>query len=888
VRLDAPLPAEVTVGEGTALFVCGRAFDAGARVRRLQFVVDGSPQPVMAAGMPRLDPFGELALQTDNGYRSGFWGIVRIPATAGDHDQCVLDLAAEVEDGRRTEAPLSRIALTPAPEPPRLPGRLADRPVASADEPLIAICMATHNPPPDLLARQLESIRAQTHSNWICMISDDCSAAAPFEAMRGAVGEDHRFVLDRSPRRLGFYANFERALSMVPPEADYVALADQDDSWYPHKLSRLLAGVGDAQLIYSDARIVGRDGGVIAGSYWGSRRNNHSDMLSLLVANSVTGAASLLRAEVLRHALPFPPGQFAHYHDHWLALTALGLGEIRFVEEPLYDYVQHGGASLGHARANAMPALRDRVAGLATRSPRDRVRKWRMHYFVDVARLMQVAAILLMRLDGRLAPEKRRALDLMLGADSSIRAPLLLAGRGLRELFGRPETLGAEWMLFGALVWRRLLGASARDRPQRHLRLDAVPPPDLAPGPPRATVAGPAITAIDDKIAPLPFRVSDRTPRRVNLLVPTVDLQHLFAGYIGKFNLARRLAERGHRVRIVTVDPTSHLPRGWAAQLERYDGLAGLTRRVEVEFGREAVTLEMSPADAFIATTWWTAHIAHAALGEQGSERFLYLIQEYEPFTFPMGTYAALAAETYSLPHCALFSSELLRGFFRNERLGVYANSVTQGEAGSVAFQNAITAVTPPSPAQLAGRRPRRLLFYARPEPHAARNMFELGVLALERALADGAFARDWELHGIGTVQGEAATLRLGGGATLELLPRLDQRRYADMLAEHDLGLALMYTPHPSMVPIEMAAAGMLAVTNTFANKTPEALAEISSNVLAAAPTIEGVARALREGAEQADDAERRIRGSQVHWSRDWETSFSDALLERIEGWLGL
>ena len=56
----------------------------------------------------------------------------------------------------------------------------------------------------------------------------------------------------------------------------------------------------------------------------------------------MTGAASLLRRELLDHALPFPPAQFAHFHDHWIALVALSLGEIAFVDEPLYDYVQHG------------------------------------------------------------------------------------------------------------------------------------------------------------------------------------------------------------------------------------------------------------------------------------------------------------------------------------------------------------------------------------------------------------------------------------------------------------------------------------------------------------------------------------------------------------------
>jgi hypothetical protein len=55
---------------------------------------------------------------------------------------------------------------------------------------------------------------------------------------------------------------------------------------------------------------------------------------------------------------------------------------------------------------------------------------------------------------------------------------------GAREIVGqRRETLGGEWMLLHAFGWRHLLDANVRDRPQRRLRLDAVPPvlPDPSP-----------------------------------------------------------------------------------------------------------------------------------------------------------------------------------------------------------------------------------------------------------------------------------------------------------------------------------------------------------------------------------------------------------------------
>jgi glycosyltransferase involved in cell wall biosynthesis len=871
VQLDAELPAEVAVGTGTAIFVCGWCFSPEANIASLEFVLDGEAQAVDSHAMPRLDPL--RALRDPRSYRSGFWGLARIarPSRGSGYE---LTLRAKLECGRSAEADLGRIVITELPQP--LPARW---PAGAAGAP-IAIAMATYNPPGDLFARQLDSIRAQTHENWICVISDDCSSPERYAAIQAAVRGDPRFVLSRSPRHLGFYRNFERALALVPADAAYIAMSDQDDDWHRDKLSTLAAEIGDAQLVYSDARVVARDGQVVSETWWSRRRNNHSDLLSLLVANSVTGAASLFRRELISYALPFPPAQFHHFHDHWIALVALGLGEIGFVSQPLYDYVQHGQASLGHERANRMTPLRDRLAH--QRQLRDRVRLWRLHYFVDIWRLRQFAAVLLMRLGPSLTADKRRTLERFLVADRSLRSVASLAARGARELVGTPETLGAEWGLFHALAWRRLLGLTARSRPQRRLRLDALPPPSLIQEPGWAELDE-DVAQVARKVAPLRWSVVDDAPTRVNLLIPTVDLEHFFGGYIAKFNLARRLADRGARVRIVTVDPVGPLPGGWKRTVESYAGLEGLFDTVEIAFGRESAGIECSRADGFIATTWWTAHIARAGLDQLHADRFVYLIQEYEPFTFPMGTYAALATESYAFPHYAVFSSELLRGYFRAHRIGVYASG--DGDERSGSFQNAITAVAPPTEAELQARTTRRLLFYARPEAHAGRNMFELGVLALARALSEGAFEGDWEFTGTGSVGGRG---RLALGRTsMRLLPRSDQASYAGLLRAHDVGLALMYTPHPSLVPLEMASAGMLTVTNTFENKTSAALAAISHNLVAVEPTVEAIAAGLRETAAGAGDARRRLAGAEVRWSTSWERSFEDAMLDRMLDVLG-
>lgn len=331
--------------------------------------------------------------------------------------------------------------------------------------PLVAICMAAFDPDPALLERQLDSIRAQTHERWVCLISDDGSSPERLERLRGLVAGDPRFELAAGGERLGFYLNFERALRMVPPEASFVALADQDDRWHPHKLAALLAACAapGVRLAYSDMRIVDERGRELAPSFWQGRRNNHTNLASLLLANTVTGAASLLRRELLDLALPFPPPVGDPFHDQWIACLALATGEIAYVEEPLYDYVQHGGAARGHAAA-MRPWDPGRL--LRWRDPRGTLRGVAEHarrsYEGNVRRIALMAAEIEARAGGAMAPRKARAVRRVARLGRFPEPTAWLALRSLRRLAGRNETLGVELSLWAAIWWHRL--AALRNR----------------------------------------------------------------------------------------------------------------------------------------------------------------------------------------------------------------------------------------------------------------------------------------------------------------------------------------------------------------------------------------------------------------------------------------
>jgi glycosyltransferase involved in cell wall biosynthesis len=903
LRLEVELPARLGIGGGNALFVYGSCFHRRRRVTGLRILADDRSIEPMAHGMPRRDLFdalhagafdhtGKWARERDtstedpegHAYRSAFWGIVPFEPIARRR-VAEIRVAARLDDGTDAVGDLATLELEPSSPSEPVSWRDGRR----SDEPLVAICMATYNPPPDLFRSQIESIRDQTHENWVCVISDDCSVPSRFAEIEALLDGDSRFVVSRSERRLGFYRNFERALAMAPEQAEYVTLADQDDRWDRDKLRVLISSLGDAQLAYSDARIVGRHGEVISDTYWSRRRTNHSNLGSLLVTNTITGAASLFRRKLVDRILPFPSELGNQWHDHWIGLVALATGSIEYVDRPLYDYVQHRGAAIGHAFANEGPLrrpYRERLRMLRS-DPRAAFTGWRGKYFYGLCRGLLLARVLELRSEGALRGRKRRALQRFLAIDRSPLSYAWLSLRRARRLVGLNETLGSERVFLHGVAWRRIITVLnwRRREPSPRLLNDAsLPSPEVA----EAGAVSPEVNAysrfIREKLAPLELDVRGNGPERVNLLIPTLDLRHFFGGYMTKLNLARRMAERGVRTRVVAVDEVAPLPRDWKRRVEAQAGLRGLFDSVEVSFAHGRA-LDVTRRDCFVASTWWTAHRAHRALESLERERFVYLIQEYEPNTFPMGAHAAIAAQSYDFPHFAVFSTQMLREFFNRRRIGVYASGPEAGERDSVAFLNAITAVQPPSIEELRARRRRRLLFYARPEQNNARNMFELALVALVDCIAEGTFGPEWRFHGIGATE-RWQRLTLGPRATMEVVARADQSEYAELLESHDVGLALMYTPHPSLVPIEMASAGMLVVTNSFENKTPEAMAQISPNLITTAPSLDGIKQGLREAAGRVDDLQGRVSGASVEWSTDWDSSFNDRVMERVAGFL--
>jgi glycosyltransferase involved in cell wall biosynthesis len=466
--LDIPPPRELAVGKGNAFPLAGWCYHPAGRIRSLEIAVGGARTAVRRHALPRVDVYEARRNGVDRGqvFRSGFVATPHVPPVT-EAKELAIEAHVTTTGGAREVVPLGSLRAIPElPTPDE-----AARARFPDDGPRVAICMATFNPPHDLLKRQLDSIRGQTHRNWICLISDESSDEAAFDRLRDEVNGDERFAVSRNEKHLGFYGNFERALSMAPRGADYVALCDQDDRWHPGKIERLLAEIGDALLVYSDARLVTPQGELVSDSYWTNRRNNHTNYASLLMANSVTGAASLFRRELLDDALPFPPPHYKAFHDHWLAVVALSLGEIAYVDDPLYDYVQHGTAVIGHSEANKRPQrarvhLMHRLSNPGKGS--------RLAYYYNWQQQRLTTEVLRLRCWDRMPRAKRRTLERLLGADDRFSGLAWLIGRRTRRLWGHDETLDRELLYAFALGRRRAvsLWTLGRRQPNRVLPRD--------------------------------------------------------------------------------------------------------------------------------------------------------------------------------------------------------------------------------------------------------------------------------------------------------------------------------------------------------------------------------------------------------------------------------
>lgn len=277
----------------------------------------------------------------------------------------------------------------------------------------VDILLATYNGA-TYLSAQLDSLLAQTFTDWRLLVRDDGStdASPTILADYQAKFPKRITIITGKGQNLGASGNF--AELMRQSDAAYLMFCDQDDVWLQDKIERTMAAMSDLEqlhgadrplLVHTDLSVADENLVTVADSLW---RFQHSDPVGgtalnrLLVQNAVTGCTVMINRSLRDLALPIPAE--AVMHDWWLALAAAAFGVIGHVPASTVRYRQHGANDVGARPFN----LRDIVGRLYCR-PETRA---------IIARIQSQGAAFLDRYRERLPQKQRKMLSVYSRLDS--------------------------------------------------------------------------------------------------------------------------------------------------------------------------------------------------------------------------------------------------------------------------------------------------------------------------------------------------------------------------------------------------------------------------------------------------------------------------------------
>jgi glycosyltransferase involved in cell wall biosynthesis len=215
--------------------------------------------------------------------------------------------------------------------------------------PKVAILLCTCNGA-YFLKEQLDSIEKQDHRNWQVFASDDGSKDDTLEILEVfSIRNPHRVDVREGPRQGNFVANFRTLTCDRTIDADFFAFCDQDDIWFPDKLTRALKVLTSQNpakpAVYCGRTLlVGEDGEPRGSSPLFARKPSFRNA----VLQSIGGGNTMVFNRAARDLLAKAPHANPVSHDWWTyqVVTAVG-GSCHYDPVPAVAYRQHRGNAMG-------------------------------------------------------------------------------------------------------------------------------------------------------------------------------------------------------------------------------------------------------------------------------------------------------------------------------------------------------------------------------------------------------------------------------------------------------------------------------------------------------------------------------------------------------------
>ena len=187
--------------------------------------------------------------------------------------------------------------------------------------PLVSVIMPSYNAERHI-AESIASVQSQTLGDWELLVSDDCSTDGTRAIVGEIAREDPRVRL--LPLRENSGAAAARNNSLAHARGRYVAYLDADDLWYPEKLERQLAFMGERGAAFSccSYEVIGENGEPLGRTV---RMLDECDYMGFLTHNLLQTVGIMADTKCLdKGLLVMPPMRRRQDAATWLQVLKAG------------------------------------------------------------------------------------------------------------------------------------------------------------------------------------------------------------------------------------------------------------------------------------------------------------------------------------------------------------------------------------------------------------------------------------------------------------------------------------------------------------------------------------------------------------------------------------
>jgi glycosyltransferase involved in cell wall biosynthesis len=196
------------------------------------------------------------------------------------------------------------------------------------------------------LRRTLESLKAQTYTNWeaVCVFNKctDGSKDVMDQFLKEHIDQVYKFHITDCSAEQGHVpaSNTGMIYALSIPNVTHIARLDSDDAWYPEKLQKqvdYLQSNGAVDILGAQMRLIQRDSGKVIGL------TNHPLDDKTIKANMLTGqnpianSTAIFKKEVVLRTGLYDD-LFSLSEDFWFWLKASKWYTFANLEEVLCDY----------------------------------------------------------------------------------------------------------------------------------------------------------------------------------------------------------------------------------------------------------------------------------------------------------------------------------------------------------------------------------------------------------------------------------------------------------------------------------------------------------------------------------------------------------------------